>query len=169
MLYRTRTYLAAEWDGDKDAIEQLQKWNDNDFWSLSFTNAHDLTQARDGSLNCSIKASLTTRFNGSKTFVLIVGDNTNNVRSGSCSYCPYYNIITGCSKNKHVDFKSYIQYECEKAIRDNLKIVVLYKAARVIKTNCPDTIKDVGVHIPMLTLRDGKYYWDYQAVKNAIK
>ena len=54
MAYRTKTYIAAEWSGDKDAVEQLHKWNDGDKWSLSFTDAHEVTQARDGSLNCSI-------------------------------------------------------------------------------------------------------------------
>lgn len=27
MTYRTKTYIAGEWDGDSDAIEQLYKWN----------------------------------------------------------------------------------------------------------------------------------------------
>lgn len=61
MTYRTKTYIAADWSGDKDAVDQLHKWNDRDYWSLSFTDAHNLTQARDGSLNCSIKTSLSTR------------------------------------------------------------------------------------------------------------
>ena len=87
MAYRTKTYIAAHWAGDKDADDQLHKWNDSNYWSLSFTDAHDLTQARDGSLNCSIKASLGTRLDASKTFVLIVGENTRTVRSGSCQYC----------------------------------------------------------------------------------
>ena len=58
MYYRTRTYIAADWSGDYDAVEQLHKWNSSRYWSLSFTDAHDLMQARDNSLNCSIKASL---------------------------------------------------------------------------------------------------------------
>ena len=87
MTYRTKTYIAGDWDGDRDAINQLHKWNDSNYWSLSFTDAHDITQANDTSLNCSIKKSLALRMDASKTFVLIVGDNTINLRSGSCSYC----------------------------------------------------------------------------------
>lgn len=75
MYYRTRTYIAADWDGDKKAIDVLYSWNDNKYLTLSFTNAHDLMQARDTSLNCSIKRSLKERMDASKTFVLIVGDN----------------------------------------------------------------------------------------------
>ena len=48
--YRTRTYLAADWDGDKNAIDKLHEWNDGEKWSLSFTDAHDLTQSSDDSL-----------------------------------------------------------------------------------------------------------------------
>ena len=39
MVYRTRTYIAADWDGDHDAVEQLHKWNESKYWGLSFTDA----------------------------------------------------------------------------------------------------------------------------------
>ena len=169
MAYRTKTYIAGDWDGDKDAVEQLRKWNDSNFWSLSFTDAHDLTQARDGSLNCSIKSSLATRLDASKTFVLIVGTNTKTVKSGSCQYCDSYNSWTGsCARQYSVDLRSYVEYECAKAVRDGLKIVVLYNAASVDKSKCPDAVKNTGTHVAMCYLKDGKYYWDYQAVKNAL-
>lgn len=94
MYYRTRTYIAADWSGDYDAVEQLHKWNSSRYWSLSFTDAHDLMQARDNSLNCSIKASLSKRLDASKTFILIVGNSTKTVRSGSCQYCKNYKTYT---------------------------------------------------------------------------
>lgn len=169
MTYRTKTYLAAEWDGDKDAIEQLHKWKNSKYWSLTFTDAHDLTQARDSSLNCSIKSSLATRLDSSKTFVLIVGSNTKTARNGSCQYCSSYNSSTkSCARGMSVDYRSYIEYECEKAIRDNLKIVALYNAASVNKAKCPDVIKNVGTHKAMCYYENGQYYWDYQTVKAAL-
>ena len=58
MTYRTRTYIAADWTNDYDAVERLHKWNDSEYWSLSFSDAHDLMQAYDSSLNCTIKKSL---------------------------------------------------------------------------------------------------------------
>lgn len=58
MVYRTKTYIAAEWTGDNDAVDQLIKWSNSKHWGLSFNDAHDLQQARDGSLNCSIKNHL---------------------------------------------------------------------------------------------------------------
>jgi hypothetical protein len=169
MAYRTKTYIAADWTGDKDAVDQLHKWNDSYHWSLSFTDAHDLTQARDGSLNCSIKASLGTRLDFSKTFVLIVGENTKTVRSGGCQYCDSYNSWTkSCARGYSVDHRSYIEYECDKAVRDGLKIVVLYNAATVNKSKCPDAVKNTGTHVAMCYYKDGKYYWDYQSVKDAL-
>jgi len=169
MAYRTKTYIAADWTGDKDAVDQLQKWNDSNFWSLSFSDAHDLTQARDDSLNCSIKASLGIRLDSSKTFILIVGSNTKSVRSGSCSYCSSYNSHTfSCARGYSVDYRSYIEYECEKAVRDEIKLVILYKAATVDKSKCPDSIKAKGTHAAMCYYQEGKYFWDYNAVKLAI-
>jgi hypothetical protein len=94
MAYRTKTYTAADWDGDKAAVDKLREWNDGERWSLSFTDAHDLTTANDGSLNCSIKASLAKRMDASKTFVLIVGTDTKTRRSGECTYCSNYSYGT---------------------------------------------------------------------------
>lgn len=169
MAYRTKTYVAADWDGDKHAVEQLRKWNDSNYWSLSFTDAHDLTQARDSSLNCSIKSSLATRLDASKTFVLIVGSNTKTVRSGSCQYCGSKNSWTGaCARGHSIDNRSYIEFECEKAVRDELNIIVLYNAATVDKSKCPDAVKSTGTHKAMWLYKDGQNYWDYQAVKSAF-
>lgn len=170
MMYRTKTYIAADWDGDRDAVEQLYRWNNSNYLSLNFHDAHDLTQARDSSLNCSIKSSLATRLDASKTFVLIVGKNTKTVTSGSCQYCSSYNSWTQhCARGYNVDFRSYIEYECEKAIHDGLKIVVLYNAGYVDKSKCPDSIKYHGTHVAMWIWKNGQYYWDYQAVKQALE
>lgn len=171
MLYRTRTYLAGDWTGDSDLIEQLMKWNESDYWSLSFSDAHELTQARDTSLPCSIKKSLAERLNGSKTFVLIVGSNTDNLTKGSCQYCNSYNSYTrSCARLGMIDYRSFIEFECEKAARDNLKIVVLYNFETVIKSRCPEVLRYIGVHIPAYYKgADGKYYWNYNTIKDAIE
>ena len=167
--YRTKTYIAGDWTGDSNAIEHLYKWNDSKYWSLHFTDAHDLTQAKDSSLNCSIKASLKTRLDVSKTFVLVVGENTKYLRSGSCTYCGSYNSYLGrCARGHSVDFRSYINYECDKAVDADIKIVVLYNSTKVDKSKCPEALKDFGTHVAMRYKENGVEYWDYQAVKNAI-
>ncbi|MGI6122677.1 MAG: TIR domain-containing protein [Acetivibrionales bacterium] len=169
MMYRTKTYIAADWDTDKNAVEQLHKWNDGRKWSLSFNDAHDLTQARDSSLNCNIKRSLSTRMDASKTFVLIVGNNTKTVRNGSCQYCGSYNNWTqSCAKGYSIDYRSYIEFECEKAVKDGLNIIVLYYAATVDKSKCPNAIKGHGIHRKMCKYENGTYYWDYESVRGAF-
>lgn len=73
-----------------------------------------------------------------------------------------------CNRGYSVSFDSYIDYECKKAVKDELKIVVLYKATSVDKSKCPDLIKNIGTHASMVLLKGGSYYWDYETVKNAI-
>ena len=83
----------------KLVIFKLPLSNNSNYWSLSFTDAHELTQSSDSSSNCSIKASLKKRMDASKRFVLIVGDSTNTVTAGSCSWCGSYNSHTyACAK-----------------------------------------------------------------------
>ena len=169
-LYRTRTYIAADFDADKDAVDKLLQWNDSDYWSLSFTNAHDLQSSYDTSKACSIKKSLKLRMDGSKTFVLIVGDNTNGITKGGCQLCHSYNSYTGsCARGYSVDYRSYIKYECDKAIEAGIKIVVLYKAASVQRWKCPEAVRNLGTHVPMYRLEEGVYYWNYGPVKDAIE
>lgn len=169
MVYRTRTYIAADWSGDKDAVEQLHKWN-NGYWSLSFTDAHDLTQSSDSSLNCSIKTSLKTRMDASKTFVLIVGDKTDSVTAGSCRYCSSYNSWTSsCARGRSIDYRSYIKYECVKAVEAKIKIVILYNSTIVSRSKCPEAVRYKGTHVAMLYRKNNNLFWDYNAVKNALQ
>lgn len=62
----------------------------------------------------------------------------------------------------------YIEYECEKAVRDGLKIVVLYQATTVDKSKCPDAVRNVGIHTPMWGYSGGQNVWNYQNVKTAL-
>ncbi len=171
MTYKTRTYIAGDWTGDKDAIAQLYKWENSNFWSLTFTDAHDLKQAKDTSLNCSIKKSLGERMDASKTFVLIVGDNTDSVRAGRCSYCNYYSVYPSiqCRLGYSLSEKSYIEHECDKAVRDGLRIVVLYNKTYIAKSLCPSALIDLGSHVAMKK-RDiyGNAIWDYESVRKAL-
>lgn len=183
MAYRTRTYIAGEWNGDSDAIEQIYKWNDGDKWNLHFVDAHGFKQCYDSSLPCTIKGSLSERLGRSKTFVLVVGKNTKSARKGSCYYANCnnkgYNYFTGQSTcyviGKTYSTESFIEYECRLAydawLRDEMKIVVLYNAASVNKSKFPDILKNVGTHMEM---KSYNYVWqanryDYNKVKQAIE
>lgn len=88
-------------------------------------------------------------------------------------YCGSYNRWTcACARGYTIDNRSYIEYECDKAKETydngNMKIVVLYNSTTVDKSKCPDSVKCVGTHKAMCYYKDGSYYWDYQAVKDAI-
>ena len=171
MVYRTKTYIAADFDNDKEAVDILHKWNDSKYWNLHFKDAHELQQSYDSSLYCSIKKSLKMRLDASKTFILIVGDKTNCVTKGGCQNCKSYNSWTrSCVNSRSVDYRSYIRYECDEAVKAGIKIVVLYNKTQVDKSLCPEVIKNIGTHQRMYFRgTDGNYYWDYQGIKKAIE
>lgn len=169
MNYRTKTYLAAAWDEDHDAIEQLYKWNENDNYSLEFKNVHDFMQSRDESLPCSIKDSLSKRMDMCKMFILIVGENTNSVTKGSCVHCENYCPRSCYYYSSKVQInKSFIDFECDRAKRDynenKLKILVLYNSSFIYKEKCPESLRDIGIHSAMKT----NELYDYQKVKTAF-
>ncbi len=174
MHYRTRTYLAGDWDGDSDLIQKIYEWKEKGYLSLDFTDAHDLTQARDWSLNCTIKKSLAERLNASKTFVLIVGEKTNSVTSGSCQHCEnYISLFQGCERRHAVDLRSYIKYECDKAAHDcrnnEMKVVVIYNYMSIHREKCPEAVRSIGIHVPGLSRNIiGGAEYDYQTIKKAI-
>ena len=170
MFYRNKTYIAGDWDHDRDAVEQIYKWKKGNKWSLDFHDAHELTQARDTSLPCSIKASLKTRMDASKVFVLIVGDHTNSLTKGSCQFCESYSsFLSYCTRRHAVDRRSFVKYECDKAVEANLKIVVLYNSSSVIRSKCPDVVRYKGTHAAMRRKKtDGTYDWNYEEVKRAL-
>lgn len=176
--YRTCTYIAGDWDGDKNAVDILHHWNESNHWGLSFKDVHDLTQSRDSSLNCSIKNSLRARMNYSKTFVLIVGEHTNTVMSGACFLCSEYGNANNlsreyCNRGHWIDNRSYVKTECDMALNDyndgKIKILVLYNNTKVDRDKCPQAIRWVGSHVAMIYKgSDNKYYWNYDAVKQAF-
>lgn len=166
MTYKTRTYIAGDWTNDSDAVDILYKWNNSDYWGLDFVDAHQFHQSKDSSENCSIKKSLATRMESCKTFVLIVGSKTNTTTAGACSNCIFYsNHLKRCLVGHSTSDKSYIQFECDKAKRDNLKIVVLYNSIYKHLNNCPESVRDIGTHVAMKN-SDGS--WNYNSIRNAI-
>lgn len=82
-----------------------------------------------------------------------------------------YNSHTyACAKGYSVDFRSFIKYECDKAVAASIKIIVLYKSATVQKTKCPEAVRNMGVHAPMCyRSSDGKLHWNYNSVKKLLK
>ena len=166
---KTKTYLAGDCSGDKAAIDKLHEWNEGNRWSLHFIDVHNLTQSRDNSNNCNIKASLRMRMGISKTFVLIIGEHTKSLRSGACYLCKWYRE-NSCLLRHSVDNRSYVDYECDMAIKENAKIVILYNSIIVDRNKCPEVLRNKGIHKPMkkFNFNTWNVEWDYQTVKSAI-
>lgn len=170
MTLRTKTYIAGDWTGDQNLIDWLYHWNGSVRWGLVFEDAHELTQARDTSLPCSIKRSLKQRLDASKTFVLVVGNKTASLTRGGCRNCPSYSIYGRCHRSGTVDHRSFIDYECEYAVDNHLRVAVLYNSTHVDKEKCPPAVRDVGIHRPALrSAWDGSLYWDDHAIIQAIR
>jgi len=165
MVYRTRTYIAADWTGDKDAVEKLIEWKENKRLSLDFLDAHELSESSDDSLNCTIKKNCSGNLDRSKYFVLIVGDKTKELRAGYCSYCSKHKSCSYIRANK-----SYVEYECDYAVRNNLPIIVLYNSTSIDKSKCIDSVVNVAKVHAKMRYRDNnnKLDWDYQSVKKAF-
>lgn len=169
MAYRTRTYIAGDWDGDKNLIDTIYSWKKSTCFTFDFLDAHELSQSYDSSKPCSIKKNLAVRMDASKTFVLIVGKNTITVTKGSCRWCDSYDTYhRSCHAGGYVDYRSFIDFECEKASRDPMKIVVIYNYASVDKSKCPSAVRYLGTHIPAIVYEGGTPKWNYPAIKNAI-
>ena len=168
-MSRTKTYIAADWDNDFEVVEKLYEWNNSDHYNLHFLDVHKEKQSRDSSKYCSIKRSLKERMDISKTFVLIVGSSTISVTKGSCKYCERYSSwYERCLDGYSLDFKSYIQYECEKAVEAGIRIVVIYNYANIDKSKCPLSLRFKGTHLPFYYYKDGKCYYNYQQIRAAI-
>lgn len=99
-------------------------------------------------------------------FVLIIGKDTKSLRAGYCMYCKSYSFCSNTYKRN----KSFIDFECDYAIRNNIPIIVLYNSTVVDKSKCLDSVKDIAIcHVPMR--KSVGFYqtdWDYNAVKRAF-
>ena len=166
MFYRTKTYIAADWDTDKDAVDILTRWNTSNYWGLSFGDAHELSQCRsDSTNNCNIKKNCSQNLDHSKCFVLIIGANTKTLRAGYCMYCKNYY----CCNYTYKSNKSFVEFECDYAIRNNLPIIVLYNSTYVDKSKCIASVVNAAkCHVAMKKRGIYGIEWDYQSVKSAF-
>ncbi len=162
------TYIAADYDNDQKAVEVLYKMKENGY--IHFKDAHELQQSNDSSLACSIKKSLKYRMDNSYRFVLVVGKHTNTITKGGCQICDSYNSHTySCARGYNVDYNSFVKFECENAVKNNMNIIVLYKDTTINRELCPESIRMKGHHQRMWKRgEDGKIYWDYSAIASVF-
>lgn len=123
--YRNKVYVG--FDGDKDIhyYRLLIAWAKNKKLDFSLHDAHDINSARDTSTEETIKRRLRERFNGSKAFVLLVGESTKYLYK-------------------------FVKWEIETAIKLDLPIIVvnLNKKRSRDDLRCPAVVRDqLAVHI----------------------
>lgn len=171
MVRKRKMYISADWEHDKDAVNQIYKWKNDKGWDLELCDTHELTETSGISCPCLVKTSMRYTLDDATTLVLIVGDHTAAVTKGECQHCVHYNsYIDCCEKDRFMDNRDYITWECEKSVRTDKKIIVLYKSTCVDKTKCPPSVRDVGTHVAMVHKgQDNRKYWDYNAVKEALE
>lgn len=169
-LFRFYTYIAGDWDGDRDLINLLYALNDSNRNPVRFFDAHEMKQARDSSLACTVKKSLKDRLDASGTFVLIVGENTERLTKGGCQYCGSYNAYThSCARQHAVDYRSFVEYECEYARDNNLRVIVLYNARVVDRFKCPEVLRFTGVHVAAKTAQSAVAEgWDIPMIESVM-
>jgi len=80
MVYRNKVFVSFDGDNDIHYYRLMCAWKQNDNTPFDFCDAHDITQARDTSLEDSIKRSLWVRLSNSKTFVVLIGEQTRYLR-----------------------------------------------------------------------------------------
>lgn len=125
MAYRNKVYVCFDGDNDIHYYRLMKAWHQNDNTNFEFYDAHDLNSARDSSMEASIKAQLRTRLQNSKTFVVLIGQNTRYLYK-------------------------FVRWEMEQALAMNMPIIAvnLNNLRQMDAERCPPVIKDaLAVHI----------------------
>lgn len=134
MSYRNKTYVAFDGDTDIHYYRTMQMWKANDNIDFNFYDAHDLNIARDASTTESIKAQLRIRMANAKQMVLLVGENTKNLRK----FVPWEIELA----RKHdipilvVNLSGSIKYDpnlCPSAIKDDVYTMHVAFGSKIIK------------------------------------
>lgn len=125
MAYRNKTYICFDGDTDMRYYRLMTAWAENERFSFSFYNAHDLNTARDSSQEQSIKRQLRERFANSKLFIVLIGEKTK--------------FLT-----------KFVKWEMEVALRLDLPIIgVNLSGIRHRDDSCPTTIRnELAVYVP---------------------
>lgn len=126
MAYRNKTYVAFDGDSDIHYYRLMQAWKQNDNTPFNFHDAHSLNFSNDSSLRGSILAQLRVRFENTRRFVILIGNNTKFLRK-------------------------FVPWEIEQALSRNLPIIcVNLNGLRQIDYElCPKSLQSVlAVHIP---------------------
>lgn len=80
MSYRNKTYVIFDADNDRWAYSYMKGWKSNENMDFNFHDAHDVGPLTSNASDDTIKARLRERFSNAKQAIVLVGENTKNLR-----------------------------------------------------------------------------------------
>jgi Thoeris protein ThsB, TIR-like domain len=80
MSYRNKTYVIFDGDNDRRAYAYMNGWKSNENMSFNFHDAHDIGPLTDRASDETIKTRLRDRFSNAKQAIVLVGQETKNLR-----------------------------------------------------------------------------------------
>jgi hypothetical protein len=119
-------YTCFDGDNDINYYRLMQAWHANDRFDFTFVNAHDITQARDTSMEETIKRSLRIRMNASDVLIVLIGESTRNLYK-------------------------FVRWEIEVALEKNTPIIAVnLNGRRYMDDNlCPPILRnELAIHVP---------------------
>lgn len=194
-------YISADYDynsGDRDVIEELNKWNDDNRYLLNFT---DTAQVASGSVSndsdcrpCDLKEEFNKQINASSAVIFIVGDKTASRTAGNqCPRCgrgawvgfgctPYKQNANGSKACKYVSTASagedvgnintysYLRHEFEQAKKKGKPIIIVYNSLNRQTTWLPSYMDGYKdeAHPFWRKSASGNKTGDYQFIKESL-
>lgn len=156
---KKRIYISADYslsDGDREVVEVLHGWSDNDHLIVNFT---DTSQVVSGSVSknpdcryCDLKREFNKQINVSSIVLFVIGDKTAARTAGSLcrrmtdgasclctpykqnangsSYCKYPNVCKADPDGDigYINNFSYLEHEFREAKKLKKQIVIVYNA-----------------------------------------
>ena len=130
MAYKNKVFISFDGDTDIHYYRLMLAWKQNDKTDFNFFNAHDISQARDTSLESTIKRSLRERLLNSRIFVILIGERTRYltkfVRWEMEQAISLGLPIIGVNLN---GFRQQDSDRCPPIIKDELVVYVSFNAA----------------------------------------
>ena len=80
MSYRNKTYVIFDADTDRWAYGYMKGWKSNENMDFNFHDAHEIGPLTSNVSDETIKARLRERFSSAKQAIVLVGENTKNLR-----------------------------------------------------------------------------------------
>jgi hypothetical protein len=80
MGYRNKTYVIFDGDNDMWVYAYMKGWKSNENMDFNFHDAHDIRPLTDRASDETIKGRLRERFANAKQAIVLVGQNTRNLR-----------------------------------------------------------------------------------------